>query len=79
MWQARQCEHARQHGLINGKWVGYGCDIKDVSRAKNSEEVKSAGSAGKTKGKLMFDFLLFVSGPGYFICAVQRFVRPGPK
>ena len=45
---------------------------------EKSYEVKSAGSAGKTRGKLIFDFLLLVSGPGYFISAVQRFVRPGP-
>jgi hypothetical protein len=75
-----KCEQALQHELINGKWVGYGCDIKGVSRAEKSYVVKSAGSAGKTvtRGKLMFDFLPLVSGPGYFICAVQQFVLPGP-
>ena len=34
MWKARLFEHARQHELKMEKWVGYGCDIKDVSRAE---------------------------------------------
>ena len=59
--QARQHEHAKQHERINGKWVGYWCGIKDVSRVENSNEVKSAGSAGKTRGVLRFDFLELVA------------------